>query len=245
MKKLLLIATALVSFSAFAQRNIDWATTAIIKPDSMRTTSTGTTIQLSFEMKNLGPDTVKPGDTILWQFSTTNTNPRIYYPGQNSLSIIIPSRSYAPMDTMLVNTSLSTTVGVSQSFNVTIQVLSLVLNTGSITPEPTANTLNNSKTKSVVWYNQQGWNVGLSEEISKAITSVYPNPVSDKLYFETTYEKAKNITVVDLAGKVVANINTAEMNTELDVTSFAKGLYFYEIKTEEGATIKSGKFNVQ
>ncbi|MFN6083288.1 MAG: T9SS type A sorting domain-containing protein, partial [Bacteroidota bacterium] len=106
-------------------------------------------------------------------------------------------------------------------------------------------TLNNAKTKSVVWYNQQGWPVGLSEALSNATTNVYPNPVTDKLYFETTYEKAKNITVVDLAGKVVANINTAEMNTELDVSTFAKGLYFYEIKTEEGATIKSGKFNVQ
>lgn len=245
MKKLLLIAASIVSLSAFAQRNIDWATTAINKPDSMRSTSTGTTINLMFEMKNLGPDSVLPGDTILWQFSTTNTNPRIYYPAENSLSIIIANRTIGPMDTMLVSRSLTTNLGTTTSLNVTIQVLSLVLNTGSVTPEPTANTLNNAKTKSVVWYNQQGWPVGLSEAISNATTSVYPNPVSDKLYFETTYEKAKNITVVDLAGKVIANINTDDMNTELDVTSFAKGLYFYEIKTEEGAIIKSGKFNVQ
>jgi hypothetical protein len=245
MKKLLLIAASIVSISAFAQRNIDWATTNIISPDSMRSTSSGTTIQLSFEMKNLGPDTVLPGDTIIWQFSTTNTNPRIYYPGQTSFAIVMPSKAYAPNDTMMVSSSLTTNLGTNTSINVTIQVLSLVMNKGSVAAESTANTLNNAKTKSVVWYNQQGWPVGLSEALSNAKTNVYPNPVNDKLYFETSYEKAKNITVVDLAGKVVANINTEDMNTELDVTSFAKGLYFYEIKTEEGATIKSGKFNVQ
>jgi hypothetical protein len=245
MKKLLLIAASIVSLSAFAQRNIDWATTNIISPDSMRSTSSGTTIQLSFEMKNLGPDSVLPGDTILWQFSTTNTNPRIYYPGQTSFAIVMPSKAYAANDTMMVSASLTTNLVTNTSINVTIQVASLVINKGLVAAESTANTLNNAKTKPVVWYNEQGWPVGLSEALSNATTNVYPNPVNDKLYFETSYEKAKNITVVDLAGKVVANINTEDMNTELDVTSFAKGLYFYEIKTEEGATIKSGKFNVQ
>lgn len=245
MKKLLLSAVALIATSAFAQRNIDWATTAILEPDSMRSTATGTTIQLAFEMKNLGPDTVMPGDTVLWQFSVTNTNPRIYYPGQTSFAIVKVAKKYGPNDTMNVSVALSTSLSAPTSLNATLQVISLILNTGSITPEPAANQLNNAKTGQAVWYNQQGWNVGLSETISNSSTNVYPNPVSDKVFFETNYTNGKHIKVVDFAGKVVANISNNQFITELDVNTFTKGLYLYEIRTDEGATLKTGKFFVQ
>ncbi len=250
MKKLLLVAAAFVSANAFAQRNIVWETNDIISPESIQSGTSTTSFEVSFAGKNLGPDTVLAGDTIIWQFAIVNVNPVIAYPSATQLRIDIASKTYLPNDTMVISSPLLTLNGyMATSFNAQIMVQSYIMNAGSLvsaTPtSPNSEKLTNIKEKTIVWWNNQRWPVGLSEELSKATTNVYPNPVSDKLYIETTYGKAKNIVVTDITGKQVASINTAEFNAEVDVTSFNKGIYFYQIKTEEGATLKSGKFNVQ
>lgn len=246
MKKLLLIAAVLISASSFAQRTIDWSTDSIAKPDSLKLTSSGTPLDIEFYMKNLGTDSVFAGDTVVWQFSTTNTNPRIYFPSANSFRFTVTTKTYAPGDTMKVSISGLSLPGTFQtSFNLNIQIVSFVVKAGSITPEGTTTAANNVKTKTLVWYNQQGWPVGVAEAASNVSASVYPNPVSDKLYFETNTNTAKTITVMDIAGKVVATLSTTEEKAELDVTTFNKGLYFYDIKTATGEVLKSGKFNVQ
>lgn len=247
MKKLLLIAAVILSASQlFAQRTIDWSTDSIAKPDSLRLTSSGTDLNIEFYMKNIGTDSVLAGDTIIWQFSTTNTNPRIYYPSSSSFRIVIASRTYAPGDTMKVSMSgLSLPGTFTTSFSLNIQIVSFVLNTGSVTPEGSTTTANNAKAKTLIWYNQQGWNVGLANELSKFTSAVYPNPVSDRLFIETNYANAKNITVTDIAGKVVATISTSEERAELDVHAFNNGVYFYDIKTATGEVLKSGKFIVK
>lgn len=253
MKKLLLIAAAFVSTSAFAQRHIDWSVTEIVSPATEVTSSVadGTPVTASFTCTNLSTDLVLPGDSVFYQVLLGMGNQVIAgHPNQaNTVTF-----AAVVTDTIRQNETATFTapaikfnIYVNQSLNAFVAITSLLINrdpANPIAPEPAIDQLNNSKSKDITWWNPQHWNVGVAE-VSKATTKVYPNPVSDKLHFETDYSKAKNITIIDITGKMISSINTSDFNTEVDVTKFNKGIYFYEIKTLEGVLIKSGKFNVQ
>ena len=65
---------------------------------------------------------------------------------------------------------------------------------------------------------------------------IYPNPATGKVFF-TTKQVINQITIYDEIArslKVISNIS----NNEIDLTAFDKGIYFLEIKTDLGQSIK-------
>ncbi|RZJ37129.1 MAG: T9SS type A sorting domain-containing protein [Chryseobacterium sp.] len=75
------------------------------------------------------------------------------------------------------------------------------------------------------------------EEKSSAI-SYYPNPAKNNLTVENSQELT-NITIYDLAGKVVLKQDANSKNVKLDVSKLAKGVYMMRAATKEGAkTVK-------
>ncbi|MBC7384525.1 MAG: T9SS type A sorting domain-containing protein [Bacteroidia bacterium] len=83
-------------------------------------------------------------------------------------------------------------------------------------------------------------------EVTKALQSleVYPNPSSSVLNIALDYKFAKLITVLDLSGRIVEQINIIDKNTQINVSNLNTGIYLYRIIDTEGTVIKSGKFNV-
>jgi hypothetical protein len=247
MKKLLLTGMiAMATLASFAQRTIDWETLSINSPDSMRSTATNTPINLTFTMKNNGPDAVNSGDSVLFQFGITNTNPQIYYPGPGAsqFRIQIIGKTYASGDTMQITIpGLSVNLVAPTSINANLRVISFVRG-GNITNEVAPAINNNTITKTVVWYNQYGNGVGLGELFKNVNVKVYPNPAKDVLNIETNYGKEVVINIYDITGKKVESIRNNEQITKINVAEFNKGFYMYEIKTTSNDLIKSGKFSV-
>jgi len=60
---------------------------------------------------------------------------------------------------------------------------------------------------------------------------VYPNPVKEQLTVETNFVNSikEQIRIIDISGRAVYNSYINKSKTELDMSSFAEGIYFVEI----------------
>ena len=75
-------------------------------------------------------------------------------------------------------------------------------------------------------------------EVKSSAISYYPNPAKNSLMVENSQELT-NITIYDLAGKVVLKQDANSKNVKLDVSKLAKGVYMMRAATKEGAkTVK-------
>jgi len=86
---------------------------------------------------------------------------------------------------------------------------------------------------------------GLEDEVlEKDKMKVYPNPAQDMVYFE--YQNLNRgivkLSIHDLSGRKMAEIvdGDGDGKTNLVVSEFGKGMYFYRLKSEVGSTY-SGK----
>ena len=75
----------------------------------------------------------------------------------------------------------------------------------------------------------------IEENIASKI-SVYPNPANNFITVDNA-ENA-NITIINMLGEVVANVNNASLNQTIDISKLASGTYFVKIDN------KVFKFNV-
>ena len=79
------------------------------------------------------------------------------------------------------------------------------------------------------------------EELKLDKFSVYPNPVSDLLTIETS-ELVDEITIYNLLGSAVLNINPDNQTSVLDLSSFSFGMYLVEVRIDDAfKTIKITK----
>lgn len=62
---------------------------------------------------------------------------------------------------------------------------------------------------------------------------LYPNPVSDRLFFDTGTATIEEITISDLTGKQLVNLQS-DCIENIDVSAFKNGIYLARIKTTDG-----------
>ena len=68
-----------------------------------------------------------------------------------------------------------------------------------------------------------------------ATVSIYPNPTTGQLIITTQNFTPQSITIYDETGRL---INTQPFKTEIDITPLSSGVYFVEVKGEEGVVRK-------
>jgi len=88
-------------------------------------------------------------------------------------------------------------------------------------------------------------------ELTKQLTSIqiYPNPAKDYVTFDyrlPEYMQSATITVVDITGKVILNVNlnTYEGQYLWDTRIIKNGLYFINLKDDKGQTILTEKLSI-
>jgi hypothetical protein len=79
---------------------------------------------------------------------------------------------------------------------------------------------------------------GASEVIKPLIINVliFPNPASNHLEIETS-QKAE-IEIQNIEEQVLRSMNINDNHTTIDISGFAKGMYFVKANTEKGITVK-------
>lgn len=74
------------------------------------------------------------------------------------------------------------------------------------------------------------------EELASSI-NIYPNPVENVLFIETT-TAIEEVSVYNIIGVIVYDEERVMDNVELDVAEFNSGVYFVRVRTSEGETVK-------
>jgi len=69
----------------------------------------------------------------------------------------------------------------------------------------------------------------VNSDIAKAV-SVYPNPAND--FVTVANAENANIVIVNMLGEVVANVNNASSNQNIDISKLANGTYFVKVDGE-------------
>ena len=67
---------------------------------------------------------------------------------------------------------------------------------------------------------------------------LYPNPFKDELYLSSDNQTIKEVSIIDMAGKLIktiANINATHY--QLDASYMVTGNYLIQIKTDEGVEV--------
>lgn len=78
-------------------------------------------------------------------------------------------------------------------------------------------------------YNNSLSNLDFSNDLISSI-SLYPNPTNSALNLEIPNEVVKQVEIYDLSGKKLLKSN----QHQIDVSSFATGIYMVQIQTESG-----------
>jgi hypothetical protein len=77
--------------------------------------------------------------------------------------------------------------------------------------------------------------VGLDDQ--NEVISIYPNPSSGIVNINFENNNQKTLTVTDISGKVVIS-EILNSNTSVDLTSFGKGIYIFDLQSEKGNILK-------
>ena len=68
------------------------------------------------------------------------------------------------------------------------------------------------------------------EDVKNTNISIYPNPVTDKLFFNSADKPISKIELIDLTGKIVYAANIQTQNGSIDLKGIAKGMYLVKIQ---------------
>jgi len=79
--------------------------------------------------------------------------------------------------------------------------------------------------------------LGINEIINKPEVFLYfPNPATNKITIETNGKS--EIEISNIAGQILKSIAASDNTTTIDISTFAKGMYFVKVKTENGIAVK-------
>src|SRR5687768_14288706 len=81
---------------------------------------------------------------------------------------------------------------------------------------------------------------------AQRIIKLYPNPATSfiKFDFQKGYSKGYTLQVVNFIGKQVQEVKNVTPSTTIELASYARGLYVYQLRDASGKVVESGKFQV-
>ena len=69
--------------------------------------------------------------------------------------------------------------------------------------------------------------------------SIYPNPVKSTLNIQNElFNESFNVTISDLNGRTIKNINSSNNDLTIDMNDIQNGIYLVSVKTEKGSFVK-------
>lgn len=230
MKKiLLLVAVIATAFTLNAQRTVDIEVT-LTSPVNGDPIRAGKNFDLTFTVKNNGPDIIKATDTIA-----------TFLVLGNSIQTNTGSANVAGADILKDSSVTFTRTGFNvsggSSGNLSVCALAvLVQRSGADTVVDNIPGGNNVSCAITTY------SVGLGEELSsnKLSASSYPNPVSNEGVITYTLVNSEDVSVkiFDMAGRMVANVfegkqDAGEQAVKFDASNLESGIYFYQLNAGE------------
>ena len=80
--------------------------------------------------------------------------------------------------------------------------------------------------------------VGVSLYQLDDLVEVYPNPTSSEITVQYASSPIRDVEVSDMYGKLLARIPVNDYRVDMDLSSFASGVYFLRVTMEQGVVTK-------
>lgn len=86
----------------------------------------------------------------------------------------------------------------------------------------------------LIWSKDSSFdNLAIKDQTNKLKLNIYPNPANEFVNVNSS-ENAKSILVFNTIGEIVFEKENPSENEKIDLTSFNSGIYFIQLKNEEG-----------
>ena len=85
-----------------------------------------------------------------------------------------------------------------------------------------------------------------SPDATHRIMKFYPNPATTfiKAEFQKNYNSGYTLQIINFIGKQVYESKNVNSSVTLDLSTYTRGVYIYQLKDQSGKVIESGKFQV-
>lgn len=80
--------------------------------------------------------------------------------------------------------------------------------------------------------------VGLKFNVTKSVFEMYPNPAKDQLHISLLENENGTITIIDITGKTVMQVNISIQHDRINLSSLGRGIYFVNVQTASGNMVK-------
>jgi len=86
----------------------------------------------------------------------------------------------------------------------------------------------------------------LSPDAAQRIMKFYPNPATSfiKFEFQKGYDRGYNLQVINFLGRQVQEVKNITPSTTVDLSTYTRGVYIYQLRDNNGKVVESGKFQV-
>ncbi|MCC6180594.1 MAG: T9SS type A sorting domain-containing protein [Bacteroidia bacterium] len=164
-------------------------------------------------------------------------------------TLVLPSKTFTDIIRVKTNQDIVATIS-SITATVNTEVYDYYSPSASKAPILTINTstinsIMGSSTQTFVTAISNYSVVGVNENQKSTIElSVYPNPSSTVVNFETQSQEAYSILAFDVTGRMISNAKFELGKAQLNLDNIAKGVYIYQVVNKQNETLKTGKFNV-
>ena len=102
-----------------------------------------------------------------------------------------------------------------------------------------------TSTQTIVTVNKDYLVVGINETKKQTIDlTVFPNPATSIINFNTTSLEATKIIAYDLTGKIIATEFIDMGKAKMNINHLSNGLYLYSVVGKSNQILATGKFNV-
>ena len=78
--------------------------------------------------------------------------------------------------------------------------------------------------------------VSIQENKPNITLNIYPNPANSSITISTPLKST--IEILNIHGQILKTITTTDLNTKIDVSNFASGVYIVKAKTEDGVAVR-------
>ena len=76
------------------------------------------------------------------------------------------------------------------------------------------------------------------EEILTSKFNLYPNPATSVLYIESVMNETAQVSVIDLTGRCVKQVETTDNITAIAIDDINKGVYFVMIEKDGNSVVQ-------
>ncbi len=164
-------------------------------------------------------------------------------------TLTLPAKTFTNVIRVVTSQTLSASIAGGATVNLLVydyystdasKAPILTINTSTI-----SSLIGGTSTQTIVSVQKNYDVVGLNEaQKTKIELSVFPNPASHVINFNTHGTEAFKVTVFDMTGKLVSaelmDMGKAKMNT----SNFTSGVYTYLVSDKNNQILTSGKFNI-